>query len=233
MKKIRDEFLQLKQAEAMPDKPMPDKPARKMVDKPAGSIQSARRRRAASVEETKPDEFQRTDLGSPPAAPQQTLQKRRGPQKAQSDGIVVSEALPRWGPSPRFDHAMDRDAYDRSLHCAERTIAHMRTHPHGPSQCRLMCIKTDPELRDLTSFYSNCYLQFDNVRAAALADDLALLQVGYYRNENLVADRIVSDPDRKKFIEWAVNLLRRFTEIQAHIEGCAPRPAEGQVTQRP
>ncbi len=26
---------------------------------------------------------------------------------------------------------------------------------------------------------------------------------------------------------------RRFTEIQAHLEGCAPRPAEGQVAQRP
>jgi len=27
--------------------------------------------------------------------------------------------------------------------------------------------------------------------------------------------------------------LRRFTEIVAHLEGCAPRPAEWQVTQRP
>ena len=27
--------------------------------------------------------------------------------------------------------------------------------------------------------------------------------------------------------------LRRFTEILAHLEGCAPRPAEGQVTQLP
>jgi hypothetical protein len=89
MTKLRDEFLQQKQAEAMPDKP-----ARTMRDKPAGSFQTTRRRRAASREETQPDEFQRTDLGSPPAAPQQALQKRRGPQKAHSDGIVVSEALP-------------------------------------------------------------------------------------------------------------------------------------------
>jgi len=27
--------------------------------------------------------------------------------------------------------------------------------------------------------------------------------------------------------------LRQFTEIVAHLEGCAPRPAEWQVTQRP
>jgi hypothetical protein len=93
---------------------------------------------------------------------------------------------------------MDRDTYNRSLQCAERTIAHMKTHPHGPGQCRLMCIKTDPELKNLQSFFSNCYLQYENVRAAALANDLAQLQVGYYRNENLVADRIVSDPDRKE-----------------------------------
>ena len=33
-----------------------------------------------------------------------------------------------------------------------------------PNQCRLMCIKT--ELKELTSVYSNRYLQFDNVRAA-------------------------------------------------------------------
>ena len=76
MTTLRDEFLQ-KKADAMPDKPMPDKPARKMVDKPSGSFQTTRGRRAASREETQPDEFQRTDLGSPPAAPQQTLQKRQ------------------------------------------------------------------------------------------------------------------------------------------------------------
>ncbi len=204
MKKTRDEFLQQKQAEKMPDKP-----AGKMPDKPAGSFQTTRRRRAASREETQSDEFQRTDQGSPPAAPQQTLHKRSGPKAAQSDGSVVSEALPRWGPSPRFEHAMDRDTYDLSLQCAERTIAHMRTHPLGPSQCRLIFIKKDAELKKFYPFYSNCQLQFDNVRAAALANDLALIQVGYYRNENLVADRIVSDKDRKSFIEWAVNLLRR------------------------
>ncbi len=53
MKKIRKEFLQQKQAEAMPDKP-----AGKMPDKPAGSFQTTRRRRAASREETQPDEGQ-------------------------------------------------------------------------------------------------------------------------------------------------------------------------------
>ena len=196
MTKLRDEFLQQKQAEAMPDKT-----AGKMPDKPAGSFQTTRRRRAASREKTQPDELTSTDLEGPPAAPHQALHKRRGPQRARSDGIVVSEALPKWGPSPRFDHAMDRVTYDRSLQCAKITIEHMWTHPHGPNQCRLMCIKTDDALRELVSFYSNRYLQFDNVRAAALSRNEALIQVGYNRNENLVADGIVSDPHRKQFIE--------------------------------
>jgi hypothetical protein len=205
MTKLRDAFLlQQKQAEKMPAKP-----AGKMPDKPSGSCQPTRRRRAASREKTQPDELTSTDLEGPPTAPHQALHKRRGPQRARSDGIVVSEALPKWGPSPRFDHAMDRDTYDRSLQCAKRTIEHMWTHPHGPDQCRLMCIKSDDALKELVSFFSNRYLQFDNVRAAALSRNEALIQVGYNRNENLVADGIVSDPHRKKFIEWAVNLLRR------------------------
>ncbi len=77
MTKLRDGFLQQKQAEKMPDKP-----ARKMPDESAGAFQTRRRRGAsrketqpAEFQETQPAEFQRTDQGSTPAptAPQQTL----------------------------------------------------------------------------------------------------------------------------------------------------------------
>ena len=107
MTKLRDAFLlQQEQAEKMPAKP-----AGKMPDKPSGSCQPTRRRRAASREKTQPDELTSTDLEGPPAAPHQALHKRRGPQRARSDGIVVSEALPKWGPSPRFDHAEVRSCH--------------------------------------------------------------------------------------------------------------------------
>ncbi len=206
MTKLRDAFLQQKQ-----DEKMPDKPAGKMPDEPAGSLRH-RRRQAASGEETQPAAFQRTDQGRPPAAQEQTVggsipnpQRRRGPRAAQSDAVVVSEVLPAWGPLPRFEQGMDRSTYEHSVDCA---FAHMRAHSDGPPQCKLRCIKDGAVGKNFHSLFSNRRLQFENVRAAAIANNFALIQVGYFRNENLVADRIVSDKDMKSFIAWAVDLLR-------------------------
>jgi hypothetical protein len=68
----------------------------------------------------------------------------------------------------------------------------------------------------ILTIYSNLQLQFENVRTAAIANDFTLVQVGYFRNEILVADRIVSNLDRQRFIAWAVDLLRSRRALDGH-----------------
>jgi hypothetical protein len=60
----------------------------------------------------------------------------------------------------------------------------------------------------IAGFFSNRYLQFENIRDAALNNNFAQIHIAYYRNEELVADRTVANKSRLSFIEWAVNLLR-------------------------
>jgi hypothetical protein len=112
---------------------------------------------------------------------------------------------------------MDRATIEHSVDCAKWTFAHMRAHQGGPPQCRLLhCVMEDPVGKKFKSVFGNRYLQFENVRTAAIASNFALIQIGYFRNENLVADRIVSDKDRKRFIAWAIDLLRSRRALDGH-----------------
>jgi hypothetical protein len=124
MTKLRDEFLQKKQADVQG----------RLPDAPAGPL-------LRREEQTQPAEFQRTDQGRPPAAPAQTVggsmpPNRRSPRAAQSSAsIVVSEVLPAWGPLKRFEFGcfgMDRATYDHSVDCARWTFDHMKANSGGP-----------------------------------------------------------------------------------------------------
>jgi hypothetical protein len=57
-------------------------------------------------------------------------------------------------------------------------------------------------------FFCNRYLQFENIREAAMANDITRIQIGYYRNEQLIAAELALDGRRNNFISWAVAQLQ-------------------------
>jgi hypothetical protein len=80
----------------------------------------------------------------------------------------------------------------------------MRARDGGPQKARVRDF--DARARSLIV---NSYLDFENVRAAALAGNFQLIQIGYYRNEARRTAMAESNPDRRKFIEWAVDQIKR------------------------
>jgi hypothetical protein len=48
------------------------------------------------------------------------------------------------------------------------------------------------------------YLQFENIKQAAIAGDFTLTRIGYYRNEELLAAKAENNQGRRNFIAWAV-----------------------------
>jgi hypothetical protein len=70
----------------------------------------------------------------------------------------------------------------------------MLSHPGGPAKCRVLSLKAaeqpppPPGVRaKITCYINNFYLQFENIRSAALARKFELFQVGYYRHADMVA----------------------------------------------
>ncbi len=109
---------------------------------------------------------------------------------------------------------MDIGTYNESVHVAKWIFHLMLTHTGGPSKCRMRSLPeamTEPQVSRyrIAGFFSNRYLQFENIRDAALANDFFQIQIGYYRNEQLVADRAAANKGRQSFIAWAVDLLQR------------------------
>ncbi len=49
----------------------------------------------------------------------------------------------------------------------------------------------------------NRYLQFENIRDAALANDFTRIQIGYNKNGELAADRAAANKGRQNFIAIA------------------------------
>jgi hypothetical protein len=58
---------------------------------------------------------------------------------------------------------------------------------------------------DLLSAITNRWLVFQNIKVAAMNRDFSLVQIGYNRNEARLAAEAETDPDRKAFVEWAVD----------------------------
>ena len=147
-------------------------------------------------------------------APALPSRGRHGPRAAQTGAdIVPSEVLPSWGELKRFSKRMDKAAYSESVRLAKWIFQLMLTQDGGPRACRMRALQEatpEPpvERARIAGFFSNRYLQFENIREAALNNNFAQIHIAYYRNEELVADRTVANKSRLSFIEWAVNLLR-------------------------
>ena len=147
-------------------------------------------------------------------APALPSRGRHGPRAAQTGAdIVPSEVLPSWGELKRFSKRMDKAAYSESVRLAKWIFQLMLTQDGGPRACRMRALQEatpEPpvERARIAGFFSNRYLQFENIREAELNNNFAQIHIAYYRNEELVADRTVANKSRLSFIEWAVNLLR-------------------------
>jgi hypothetical protein len=143
------------------------------------------------------------------------VRKRRGPCTAQATpDLVIPEVLPAWSPLKRYTD-LDPDSYQELVKAARWVFEYMQS--SGALSCTLRrcidSIKTaapEPPVSSerLRSFFGNRFLQFENIRTAALSNDFTQIQLAYYRNATLLADRAVANPERQKFIAWAVELLR-------------------------
>ena len=195
MTKIRDELLQKRAANTQG--------RMSVVPEPAGPS-------AACAELG--TEVLRT--ATPPAVSLPRARLKRGPSVAQSTpDIFVAEVQPAWGPLKRFEAGLDQRRYDACVKCARLVFDHMRSaaHPGGPRECKQRCSGFSDILiddRKVVTFFTNRYLQFENIRTAAQDDKFDNIQIAYYRNEALAQDRITANKNRQKFIHWAADLLR-------------------------
>jgi hypothetical protein len=100
--------------------------------------------------------------------------------------------------------------YDEVVTAAKWVYERMLSHTGSPAKCTVRSLQTvlPPPLQCTReknkSYLGNFYLQFENIRLAAIAGDSNLFQVGYYRNEQLVADRAEANQGKQNFIAWAV-----------------------------
>ena len=111
---------------------------------------------------------------------------------------------------------MDFTTYLNVVYTAEWMFNQMLSHKEGPEACRqadlvslaetLPPIPSGPQLQ-VKGYLTNEYLNFDNIKAAASAGDFRTVEVAYFRNEQLVAYRIENNPERQRFIAWAVSHL--------------------------
>ena len=108
---------------------------------------------------------------------------RHGPRAAQTGAnIVPSEVLPSWGELKRFSKRMDKATYSESVRLAKWIFELMLTQVGGPRACRMRALQeaTTPEPpveRDkIAGFFSNRYLQFENIRDAALNNNFAQIK---------------------------------------------------------
>jgi hypothetical protein len=140
-------------------------------------------------------------------APALASRGRHGPRAAQSGAnIVPSEVLPPWGELKRFSEKLDKGIYSQSVLLAKWIFQLMLTQDGGPRACRMRSLQEampEPpvERSRIPCFFSNRYLQFENIRDAALKNNFEQIHIAYYRNEELVADRTVANRSRLSFIE--------------------------------
>ena len=131
--------------------------------------------------------------------------------------LIPTEVLPCWGILKRYSASMDKTTYLNVVYTAEWMFNCMLSHKEGPEACRMADLVSlaenipqipgGPQLQ-VKGYLTNEYLNFDNIRAAASAGDFRTVAVAYFRNEQLVAYRIENNPERQRFIAWAVSHLR-------------------------
>jgi hypothetical protein len=230
MKKIRDDLVRKAEAAKMlPERSGSSTAAHDAVRPfPFGCYQKGQAPSDRSSSSTPAHNFH--------VAPPFTSRPRPGPRAAQSGAnIVPSEVLPAWGPLKRFSERMDIGTYSESVLVARWIFHLLLTQIGGPRKCRMRSLAgampEPPVARNrIPGSFSNRYLQFENIRDAALSNDFSQIQIGCYRNEELAADRAAANKGRQSFIAWAVALLQRRGYEAAKL--FKPRP-KSRLNQQP
>ncbi len=86
---------------------------------------------------------------------------------------------------------------------AGKIYSHMLARDGGPTFGKVMELD-----RKAQGHVSNNYLQFENIRQAAIAGDFTMTRIGYYRNEEWLTAKAENNQGRRNFIAWAVALLK-------------------------
>jgi hypothetical protein len=162
----------------------------------------------------------RTCQEGPSAAPAfpEYVRPRRGPRAAQSNPNIHTG-------SPTSLGSIEEVHYRDFVNAARWVFEYLQSYPGGPSSCTMRrCLSSassassspvPPVSKErLQGYFGSRYLQFENIRTAALKTKFTLVQVAYYRNATLVAVRAATNPERQKFIAWAttsrsVHFLKR------------------------
>jgi hypothetical protein len=85
----------------------------------------------------------------------------------------------------------------------------MLTHNGDPAKSRMRSLleaMPEPPVRRyrIAGLFSNRYLQVENIRDAALAQDFTRIQIRYHRNEELDADRAAANKGRQRFCIFCI-----------------------------
>jgi len=139
---------------------------------------------------------------SPDDAPERS--RRRGGRRGGAAGtsaeggpseVLINEVLPSWGPFKRYSDRIDQRTYNEASAVATWAFGAFQAQSGGPHKCTLRGLPyallegpAPPVPREkIMGFFCNRYLQFENIREAAKANDITRIQIGYYRNEQLIA----------------------------------------------
>jgi hypothetical protein len=197
MEKIRDDLVRKAEAAKMlPERSGSSTAAHNAVRPfPFGCNQEAEGQSAAPAEGTITGLPVRSFMARPAApsdrshdfhvAPALASRGRHGPRAAQSGAnIVPSEVLPAWGELKRFSQKLDRGTYTESVLLAKWIFQLMLTQVGGPRACRMRSLQQampEPpvERSRIAGFFSNRYLQFENIRDAALNNNFAQIHIAH------------------------------------------------------
>jgi len=133
---------------------------------------------------------------SKPVKPCKNQRRRQPPD------IDIDEVLPSWGECKRYSRSMDQKQYT-SLVAIARQIYDIILLSASPCKCSIRVLD-----RHLLSAITNRWLGFHNIKEAALLKNFSLVQIGYHRNEDLLAAKAAKDPARKAFALFAIDYLR-------------------------
>ena len=140
-----------------------------------------------------------------------------------SNSVVLPEVLPPWSPFKRFSDKIDRRTYDAACAVATWTFAVLQACDGGPYNCSLRKLpnampegpQPPVERGKIEGFFTNRYLQFENIRDAVNANDINRIEIGYLRHPKRVAAAMAKNKGRNNFIAWAVARLQSLGHERA------------------
>ena len=113
--------------------------------------------------------------------------------------------------------------YEKAVKAARWLYGQMWSAAGGPASLTVRALDLVPEsewpsppltIQNIKSYLGGQTLAWENVKMSALAEDFTLIQIGYFRNTDVVATRAQRNPTRQRFIAWAVDYIRQRRGIQ-------------------